>query len=144
MDQLEEFCTSDRWLSSCVRAPAASCSGTRHDHQAKAFGIAAPERSGSGTKKRPAPEFLGVFSRKAGSGGNDRAARLAARSTLVLQLSEIRLVTSRDCGVFFGAVFMWVFSTDILGPLAEYAPVGFGRGPNGCEDALVLDREVEL
>ena len=61
-----------------------------------------------------------------------------------LQLSQIRLVSSRDCGVFFGAVFMRVFSTDILGPVAEDATIGFGRGPSGCEDAFVLDRELEL
>jgi hypothetical protein len=78
------------------------------------------------------------------AGSATAAARVAWRSTLVLQRSEIRLLSSRDCGVFFGAVFMWVFSTDILGPLAEYAPIGFGRGPSGCEDAFVLDRELEL
>jgi len=36
--------------------------------------------------------------------------------------SQKSVVGSRDCGVFFNAVFMWVFSTDILGPVAEYAP----------------------
>jgi len=58
--------------------------------------------------------------------------------------SEVRLVSSRECGVFFGAVFMWVFSTDVLGPAAEYAPIRFGRRPSGGEDTLVLDRELEL
>ena len=58
--------------------------------------------------------------------------------------SEVRLVSSRECGVFFGAVFMWVFSTDVLRPAAEYAPIRFGRRPSGGEDALVLDRELEL
>ena len=71
------------------------------------------------------------------------AARVARRSNAVIH-SEVRLVSSRECGVFFGAVFMWVFRTDVLGPAAEYAPIRFGRRPSGGEDTLVLDRELEL
>jgi hypothetical protein len=69
---------------------------------------------------------------------------IAWRSMLVSQRSEIRLVSSRYCGVFFGAVFMRVFGADALRPVAEYAPIGFGRRPSGCEDAFVLDRKLEL
>src|SRR4051794_37096336 len=60
------------------------------------------------------------------------------------QPSEIRLVSRWNCGIFFGAVFTRVFGTDVLGPVAEYAPIGFGCGPGGCEDTFVLDRELEL
>jgi hypothetical protein len=69
---------------------------------------------------------------------------LAWRSTLVVQHSKIRLASNRDCGVFLGAVFMRVFGTDVLGPVAGYAPIGFGRRPSRCEGAFVLDRELEL
>src|SRR5712671_1760778 len=68
----------------------------------------------------------------------------AWRLTLVSQPSEIRLVSSWNCGIFFGAVFMRIFGADVLGPVAEYAPIGFGCGPSGCEDAFVLDRVLEL
>lgn len=69
---------------------------------------------------------------------------LAWRSTLVVQHSKIRVASNRDCGVFFGAVFMRVFRTDILGPVAGDAPIGFDRRPSGCKGAFVLDRELEL
>jgi len=66
------------------------------------------------------------------------------QSNLVWQLSEVRLVCGRDRSVFFGTVFMRIFGADIFRPAAEYASVGFGRGPSGREDAFVLDREMEL
>jgi hypothetical protein len=68
----------------------------------------------------------------------------AWRSQLPLQPSEIRLVRSRDRGVFFGIVSMRVFGTGIFRPVAEDAPIGFGREPSCCEDAFVLDPELEL
>src|ERR1700686_750253 len=60
-----------------------------------------------------------------------------------LQL-EIRLVSSWDRSVFFGAVLMWVFCTDLFRPITEDAPISFGRGPRCCEDFFVFDRELEL
>src|SRR5205807_749392 len=44
-------------------------------------------------------------------------------------LSEIRLFSSRNRSVFFGTVFVRVFGTDIFRPVAEHAPIGFGREP---------------
>ena len=58
--------------------------------------------------------------------------------------SEIRLIGGGDGSVFFGAVFMRVFCTDLFRPFAEGAPIGFGCGPSCCEDVFVLDRELEL
>jgi hypothetical protein len=39
---------------------------------------------------------------------------------------------------------MRVFRTDIFRPIAEHTQIGFGRGPRCCEDAFVLDCELEL
>jgi hypothetical protein len=133
---------------SCSRSPlaAASTRPLRAWRARKSMRCSSPEGVSSARGASSSPSWR-LRVRPLGSvpaGSATAAARVAWRSTLVLQRSEIRLVSSRDCGVFFGAVFMWVFSTDILGPVAEYAPIGFGRGPNGCEDAIVLDRELEL
>jgi len=60
------------------------------------------------------------------------------------QVSEIRFDGRRDRSVFFGTVFMRVFGTDTFRPVKEDAPIGFARGPSCCEDALILDSELEL
>jgi hypothetical protein len=45
----------------------------------------------------------------------------------------------------FSVPYLCGFSAQTFsGQSQEYAPIGFGRGPNGCEDAIVLDRELEL
>src|ERR1700739_1549826 len=61
-----------------------------------------------------------------------------------VQSSEIRLLGSRDRNVFFGAVFVRVFCTDLFRPLAGGAPISLGCGPRCCEDVFIFDRELEL
>jgi hypothetical protein len=58
--------------------------------------------------------------------------------------SEIRLDGSRDRSVFLCTVSIWVFGTGTFRPVTEDAPMGFGRGPSCCEDALIFDGELEL
>src|SRR5713101_840856 len=58
--------------------------------------------------------------------------------------SEIRLDGSRDRSVFCGTVSIWVFGTGTFRPVTEDTPIGFGRGPSCCEDALIFDGELEL
>src|SRR5258708_31214892 len=74
-----------------------------------------------------------------------RRSSSAARSLEIGDVpSEIRLRGSRARSVFFGTVFIRVFGTDTFRPVKEDAPIGFGRGPSCCEDALILDGELEL
>src|SRR6266446_3177331 len=70
-----------------------------------------------------------------------RATRESAESG---RCSEIRFLRSRDVRVLIIIIFMPVFGADDFLPLARAAPIGNGRGPRGCEDALILDREVDL
>jgi hypothetical protein len=61
--------------------------------------------------------------------------------------SEVRLVRSRNLRVLFGVVFMRVFGADRFGPFAQraqWAPISYGCRPGHREDAVILDRELEL
>ena len=59
--------------------------------------------------------------------------------------SEVRLLGARSVGIAVVVIIlMEVFSTDDFGKNTRSRHIGQGRGPRRREDALVLDRQVQL
>src|SRR5260221_1161626 len=56
----------------------------------------------------------------------------------------MRFDGSRDRSVFLCTVSIWVFGTGTFRLVTEDVPIGCGRGPSCCEDALIFDGELEL
>src|SRR6516225_2840751 len=67
------------------------------------------------------------------------------RRPLVAFPSKVRLLGARNVGVAVVVIIlMAVFSTDDFRQNIRSRHIGQGRGPRRREDALVLDREVQL
>src|ERR1700731_2525768 len=60
------------------------------------------------------------------------------------QDSEIRLVRARHSGMLSGEISIRVFGADHFRPLAQRAPIAYGRRPGFGEDAFIRDGEFEL
>src|SRR5262249_51126108 len=58
--------------------------------------------------------------------------------------SKIRLVRRRNRSVFSGVVFMGVLGADNFRPFNRRRQISHGGRPGHCEDAFILDRELEL
>src|SRR5205823_790618 len=73
----------------------------------------------------------------------EAAAGISA-AVIATRVSEVRLVRSWDLGVSFGAIFVRVISADIFQPLAQWAPVSYGRRPRRREYCLIVNGEQKL
>jgi hypothetical protein len=58
--------------------------------------------------------------------------------------SEIRLIRTRNRGVFPCIIFMRVFGTDKFLGFVQRAPISDSRRPGHRENAFILDRKLEL
>src|ERR1700730_17409162 len=89
-------------------------------------------------------EEIGPSSRAHRAPATARLAQTCRDATASCELSKIRLVRCRNRCVLSGIVFMRVLGADDFRPITRRAQISYGGRPGHREDAIILDRELEL